>query len=506
MPNPNLNRFYIALFSITVSCFVVILGFVSLHFYAKSQQVNFANKLLNLVDEIAIETRTNLTKLNKYNNSVCDEQLMRIMRQTLFQSKHAKEIGFYHRDMQLCNTSLGLFKEPIKTSEPDLNVNPSQDIWIYKPSGLFDQSYPTFIIKVRNFHVVIDPREIISQTHPELLWQWVYHDADKTLALFGESELYNKNVSKKASIVEVNGVYCSAQVKNCIATYKNLWNSINSNEFLLAFVSLFILTVCFYITGMFVIRYWFSPELRLKRGIANKCFYPLFQPIVELNTGKIVGCEVLARFKDKLGLMGPEDFIFRVSSMKKTIPFTCAILKSATSELIRQANLPNGFKVNFNLFPNDLTDTNLARLAAHKAFFANRFNICFEITEDEPFNNKASHLILRKLKALGVDIAIDDFGTGYSNLDQLQSIPFDYLKIDKGFCMGLERSTFRAGLIPQIVKIANLLDVPVVAEGVETESQRVTLVNEAVEYGQGYLFGKPMSAQELNALISSQQG
>jgi EAL domain-containing protein (putative c-di-GMP-specific phosphodiesterase class I) len=202
--------------------------------------------------------------------------------------------------------------------------------------------------------------------------------------------------------------------------------------------------------------------------------------------------------------MGPEHFIHRVSSMGKTVPFTRAILKSAMGALHKRGELHEGFKVNFNVFPNDLTEDNLARLLSHKTLFSTRFNICFEITEDEPFNNKQSHFVLQRLKELGAEIAIDDFGTGYSNLDQLQSIPFDYLKIDRGFCKGLESSSFRANLIPQIVKIAQILGVSLVAEGVETEKQRKMLIKESIEYGQGFLFGRPMPASSLDDLLAKQ--
>jgi len=486
------------------SLVVICIGLAIKH-YAGKEQARFANDILTLVDSMAEETSHNLVNLNELPNTYCDAELMRKMRQFLFQSRHAKEIGFYSQNLQQCNTSLGVFETPLNMGEPDMLAKSLHELWIYSPSSLFDDDYLTFVIKSENYHIVLDPLEIITHAEPPFMWQWVYYDKTQMLPLYGEAGLYEDNLSTIPSIMEVKEVYCSSVRTYCVATYANLVASVSIPMLFFVTLLILLLLVIFYAAGSMVVNYWYSTELRIKRGLRNKSFYPVFQPIVELKSGRIIGCEVLARFEDKLGFLGPEHFIHKVSSMGKTVPFTRAILKSATSMLIKQTALPEGFKVNFNLFPNDLTAANIERLAQHKELFSTRFNICFEITEDEPFNNKQSQSVLLKLKALGADIAIDDFGTGYSNLDQLQSIPFDYLKIDRGFCMGLERSTFRASLIPQIVKIADILDVPLVAEGVETENQRKMLVKETVEYGQGFLFGRPMTATKLGDLFAKQR-
>lgn len=486
------------------TCLIIVcVGFTIKH-NAAQQQTMFAKDILKLVGTIAKETKSNLDNLNALPSKECDDELMRTMRQFLFQSRHAKEVGFYVDDLQLCNTSLGTLNTPLAMSKPDLIAQSTHEVWVYSPSELFDSDYLTFVIKSKNFHIVLDPLEIITSADPSFMWQWVYYDDNQMLPIYGDAGLYVNNSSLKPSFTQVNGVYCSTEITYCVATYIDLLETITMVKIIILVLFILALLIVSYALGTVTLNYWCSPEFRIKRGLRNKCFYPVFQPIVELKSGRIIGCEVLARFQDKLGHMGPEHFIHKVSSMGKTVPFTKAILKSAMSALVKRSELPEGFKVNFNVFPNDLTEENLERLLNHKELFSTRFNICFEITEDEPFNNKQSHFVLQRLKELGAEVAIDDFGTGYSNLDQLQSIPFDYLKIDRGFCLGLELSTFRASLIPQIVKIAEILGVPLVAEGIETENQRNILIKESVEFGQGFLFGRPMTSSKLVELFSKQ--
>jgi EAL domain-containing protein (putative c-di-GMP-specific phosphodiesterase class I) len=99
--------------------------------------------------------------------------------------------------------------------------------------------------------------------------------------------------------------------------------------------------------------------------------------------------------------------------------------------------------------------------------------------------------LLRRLKALGIRIAMDDFGTGYSSLSYLQSFPFDKIKIDRSFISNLETTPQSAEIVRAVLSLAHALNMPVVAEGVETEAQRAFLAREACEEMQGYLVGRP---------------
>ena len=113
--------------------------------------------------------------------------------------------------------------------------------------------------------------------------------------------------------------------------------------------------------------------------------------------------------------------------------------------------------------------------------------------------------ILRRLKSLGVKIAMDDFGTGYSSLSYLQSFPFDKIKVDRSFVSDLETNNNNAAIVRAVITLARSLNLPVLAEGVETEAQRLILNQEGCDQIQGHLIGKPLPILNYASIINSLQ-
>jgi EAL domain-containing protein (putative c-di-GMP-specific phosphodiesterase class I) len=125
-----------------------------------------------------------------------------------------------------------------------------------------------------------------------------------------------------------------------------------------------------------------------------------------------------------------------------------------------------------------------------------------EITEGVLIGDFSRALsILRRLKALGVRIAMDDFGTGYSSLSYLQSFPFDKIKIDRAFISNVDRNPQSAAIVRAVIGLGRGLDLPVVAEGVETDTQLAFLSREACDEVQGYLVGRPMTIDHYDEIV-----
>jgi len=126
-----------------------------------------------------------------------------------------------------------------------------------------------------------------------------------------------------------------------------------------------------------------------------------------------------------------------------------------------------------------------------------------EITESTVMRNLDEALAtLQELKGMGVRIAMDDFGTGYSSLNYLRRIPLDSLKIDREFIENIARSRRDAAVVKVMIDLAHSLDLKVIAEGVETEPQAAFLLDQGCDEVQGFLFGRPMPAEEMTRVLS----
>ncbi len=126
-----------------------------------------------------------------------------------------------------------------------------------------------------------------------------------------------------------------------------------------------------------------------------------------------------------------------------------------------------------------------------------------EITETTIIGDKQRALeTLRQIKALGVTIAIDDFGTGYSSLDTLRSFPFDKIKLDRSFMNEVEDNAEAKAILRAILALGRSLNVPVLAEGVETASQLAILREEGCDEAQGYLLGRPQPIDRIHAAVA----
>jgi sensor c-di-GMP phosphodiesterase-like protein len=246
---------------------------------------------------------------------------------------------------------------------------------------------------------------------------------------------------------------------------------------------------------------------RIVRGVKKKSgFFCLYQPIVEMDSGQIIGCEVLARFEDSIGPLYPDVFIPMIEKANLTWPFTQQIIGQALASLGPLCKERPDFKVSVNFYPKDLQERHLGRISDDKALCAaarDGMPVNCEILETGIGEAEDLTPVIAFLHQQGFTVAIDDFGTGYSNLSQLSLIDAEYLKIDKSFVQGLNRqeASVRSSLVPHILEIAKIVKIDVIAEGIETKEHLDVLRGMGVRYGQGFLFSRPVPLEELVDLV-----
>ena len=246
----------------------------------------------------------------------------------------------------------------------------------------------------------------------------------------------------------------------------------------------------------------------LRRALERDEFRLAYQPIVDLVDGRIVGVEALLRWHHpELGLVGPSEFIPAAEENGLILDVGDWVLKAAARQVAqwraRDAARMNDFYVAVNVSAKQLSRGLQDQVCAALAFEglpAHALQI--EITEYSVVEAMDANIEqLAGLRRSGVKVAIDDFGTGLSSLGYLKRLPIDKLKIDRAFVKDLPGTSEDGAIASAIVSLAQNLGLQIVAEGVETEAQASWLKRAGCEFGQGYLFSRPVSAAQLEALL-----
>ena len=248
-------------------------------------------------------------------------------------------------------------------------------------------------------------------------------------------------------------------------------------------------------------------EQGIRYGLDHEQFFPYFEPQVDLLTGEIIGFEVLARWEHPLsGLIEPDRFIPVAEEHGLIGRLSEQIILAALTEA---AGWDASIKISVNISPIQLTDSWLAqrivRLLTESGFPAERLMV--EITESSLFADlDLARAIVASLKNQGIRLALDDFGTGFSSLAHLRSLPFDVIKIDRSFVASLAKDPESAAIIRAVTTLADGIGVPVTVEGIEDAAAHAAVVGFGCAVGQGWYFGKPMSADQAAALLRSRTG
>ena len=236
-------------------------------------------------------------------------------------------------------------------------------------------------------------------------------------------------------------------------------------------------------------------ETGIRRGIPEGEFVPYYEQQIDLETGQLVGFEMLARWHSpRYGVVSPEIFIPIAEEIDLIAEMSESLIRQALSDAKRWHH---SLSLSVNISPLQLRDPwfaqKLLQLLVESNFPPHRLEI--EITESCLHENiGAVRSIVSSLKNQGISISLDDFGTGYSSLSQLRSLPFDRLKIDRSFVTELAQGGSGADLVEAIVSLGKGLALPVTAEGVESPEVLAALKKMGQLKGQGYLYGKPADA------------
>ena len=242
---------------------------------------------------------------------------------------------------------------------------------------------------------------------------------------------------------------------------------------------------------------------QMRRALDREQFYLAFQPVVSLTTGEIKSCEVLLRWEHpELGAVSPGEFIPIAEEIGLIVPIGKYVLDRACRQFAEWKRSYPGFRlprISVNASVREIVQTDYVESVERTVarYGLRPGELVLEVTETAILSSgKYSIGTLERIKAAGVGLSIDDFGTGYSSLRYLQQFPFDELKIDRSFVGGADGRLASEPIVTMVLTLARTVGLSVVAEGVETAAQAARLRTLGCTNAQGYLYGRPVRANE----------
>ena len=497
---------------LTIALAIVAIGtpiFFALH-QAKKQGMNaaknrallYAYDIMQRSDKTADQINTGIGRLfTDYRNKPCSDQAIGVMREIDLNSMYLQAIGYVEGDTLICN-SLGI---------PGLALGQRSFTTNKQVSFRTDVQF-SFAPKDR--FIVVERDGFAAIIHKELPLDISLSDSDVSLAVFSA---YSKSALTSRGFIDSNWInrlgdrqeiafadqgivvalvhskhYLTVAIATVPVTYANL----QIEEVARVLVPIGLLSGLVVVLAIiYLARMQLSIASLMKTALRRKEFFLLYQPIVNLRTGKFVGAEALIRWRRPVGeIINPDVFIPMAEKSGIIRNVTRYVLDTLVEDAQGLFSKYPDFRISINLSHEDMQSHETAPLlhAMKEKLNAGPKNILVEATERGLINIAVAKEVIREIHAQGIKIAIDDFGTGYSSLSYLQMLDVDLLKIDKSFIDTIGTEAVTGQVVDHIIKMSKDLKFEMIAEGVETEIQAEFLRNHGVEYAQGWLFGKAM--------------
>lgn len=250
-----------------------------------------------------------------------------------------------------------------------------------------------------------------------------------------------------------------------------------------------------------------GPLREIADGIRKGEFVPYYQPVIDIASGKLVGCEAMVRWLKPDGrVLPPGRFISIAEVSGEIFPMTLAVMERAKADLGDiYADRPQ-LKVGFNLCAGHFEDLQIVA-DVERVFGSSSIRmsqLMFEVTERQPLPDvPRARLVIAKLQSLGARVALDDVGTGHGGLSYLLKLGVDVMKMDKMFVDAIGTDRYSVAIVDSLVKLAEDMNLDLIAEGVETFGQVEYLRGKGVRMAQGYVFAPPLPASGYRTLVEA---
>ena len=473
----------------------------------------YARSLVRYADAYSDEIISTLDEVNASPFPFCSDEDIARLRTLVFHGHLVKEIGRARNDMLYCSSITGRFDHPLPEDKPDIVLHSGRKIWLHSPlitvPGMYgditQSGEATFVAAQNAFGHLRELPMIYTTTLSNRATGAVVRTAGDPLTMSAADVLAEKEV------FQGNALYiarCSARYAPCMVAGMKLSDAWQSNRVLVAgFVAIGGLAGATLILTLVLQPRKRTLAIQLRRALRRNLITVVYQPIVEVKTGKILGAEALARWTDEDGqYVRPDVFVAAAEELGFIGKLTRVVLRQIVSELGGFLRSHPDFHVNVNIAAADLADPQFLPMlekVLHRHDVPSQ-SINLELTERSTADHPLSISAIAKLRERGHQFYIDDFGTGYSSLSYLNELAVDAIKIDRAFTDAIGTGSLTAMIVPQILAMASTLHVKVVVEGVERAEQSDYFADLDQEIlAQGWHFGEAVPAWELVHLLES---
>lgn len=517
---PNKPRVGIALFSALIAFLAPVLASAYLAWWEsyateKALSLNNGQDILRRIEEASSQFDEGAHRLAQANLPPCSPQDLKLMRQVDLGSSYTKVVGRVTNDTLLC-TSQGV-TNPISLGKPDLTTD--HGVAEYFNKNLAGQPpHPLDVFAASGFAMIVDPKVAIdvSTEGPDVELAVFVPSAANHDRIAAQGEDFPSDwfapIDPGAQSTILNNGYLVSRLRSeqsdlgVVVATPDRYIYQRIGHFAVFFIPIGVLCgAIFSLMVSLLARMHSSFPTMLRRALKDGSLYVLYQPVVELDTRRVVGAEALVRWRSRSADMRPDYFIPQAEQCGMIQLITAEVLDLVARDLPQFLKMDPHFCVAVNFSAADLCD--IRTLDAMDRFLqvsgARPENVEIEATERAFLQGPQTAELIDALRAKGFSVAIDDFGTGYSSLSCLQSLSLDTLKIDRAFVDTINTDGATSQVVLHIIEMAHSLQLEMVAEGVETEPQAQYLVKRGVCYAQGWHFGRPMEIGPLCERIST---
>jgi len=477
----------------------------------RAQLDKYSDQLLSKADGVVHETRNAVDAALNDHLPFCSDEELSYLRKWVFNASYVRDMGRYKDNLLYCTTAMGRIPPLSHNYAPDITVG-GRNLYASVPL-LINPQARGIIIESSGVTVVLNPADYVSLNQPPMYFTALVLDpsTNRVLPFIGHPVPLTAAEIGAGSLLERDGTYylprCSKLFAVCMVAYESKSSMATQDEaHLVTWVSAgAIIGAMAALTIILFFNRQRTMVRSLRRAIKKGELTVRYQPVVDLDTGTIVGAEALVRWITESGeAIPPEHFVAAAETKGFVGEITRVVITSVTEEIDDLLKL-EGFTATVNITTQDLCDPAFFQFVeqAVKSAGILPYSLGFELTERSTADRDVVINAIERLRSKGHPVYIDDFGTGYSSLAYLQDLKATAIKIDRSFTRTVGTEAVTASVVPQILDMATRLNLMVVVEGIEMQQQADYFRNvHAGIRGQGWLFGRPVPAAHFKRIFS----